>query len=334
MSPIPYVRGQVVVLAVLIVGTGLFDAALLGASCGAAALGWLLLLGEKYRWDLMRTGAVVPPHRARLDRVVAGDAVVTLLPASVLALLFATGVLTPLGGHEPAHGATAALAVAATIIWASSLFDWYLILPRISGQLGARPCRSASEIPEFFFPATWKEVTRWWYIHRVVAAFAFRVGLSTALAVVIGEISGLHQEARWFAGVAMLLFLSYGFSTLWHGVGQAGHAKAIVGQTVGVERRPGKRRWLPPFTKLPPLSFEGRYYVVDVSIESVQLIDVEPHEAAALPGPEKFERHPRGVLLPNADAIYPTRPKFRGCRGRCSGVNWYCIENPNCFEVK
>lgn len=334
MSPLPYVRGQVVILAMLIAGAGLFDAALLGVCCGAAAFGWLLLLKEKYRGDLTRTEAGVPPHRSRLDRVVAGDTLFTLLPATLLAALFEAEVVRPLSGHAAVHGATAALVVAATIIWASSLFDWYLILPRISGQLGARPCRAASEIPEFYFPSTWKEVTRWWYIHRIVAAFAFRVGLSTALAVVIGEVSGLHQEARWFAGVAMLLFLSYGFSALWHGVGQAGHAKAIVGQTVGVERRKGKRRWLPPFKKLPPLSFEGRYYVVDVSIESIQLVDIEPHEAEALPESEKFERHPRSVLLPNADAIHPTRPKFRGCEGRCSGINWYCIENPRCFEVK
>lgn len=322
------------VLAVLVAGAGLFDAAVLAAGCGIAAFAWLLLLRGKYRRDLAITAAAAPPHRARLDRVVAGDTLVTLLPATLLALLFAVHVAHPLGGHAAVHGATAALAVAATAVWASSLFDWYLILPRISGQLGARPCRSAGEVADFPFPSTWKEVTRWWYIHRVAAAFAFRVGLSVALAVVIGEISGLHREARWFAGVAMLLFSSYAFSALWHGVGQAGHAKAVVGQTVAVERRPGKRRKLPPFKRLAPLRFDGRYYVVDVAIESVQLIDVEPHEAAALPRPEKFERHPRGVLLPNLDAIHPGRPRFCGCEGRCSGVNWYCIENPRCFEVK
>lgn len=330
-------------LAVLVAAAALFDAAVVGLCCGISGLVWLLLLREKYRWDLVRLEATdVPAHRARLDRVVAGDALLTLAPATLLAALFAADALHPLGGHDAVHGASAALAIAATVIWASSLFDWYLILPRISGQLGPRPCRSAEEVPDFFFPSTWKEVTRWWYIHRVAATFAFRVGLSTALAVVLGEVSGLREEARWFAGVAMLLFLSYGFSALWngagqawHGVGQAGHAKSIVGQTVAVERRGGKRRWLPPFTKLPPLAFDGRYYVVDVSIESVQLVDVEPHEAETLPQPEKFARHPtRSVSLPNADAIHPTTPKFRGCEGRCSGVNWYCIENPRCFEVK
>jgi hypothetical protein len=334
VSPIPYVRGQVIVLGILIAGAGLFDAALLGACCGIAAFAWVLLMRGKYRWDLARTDAAVPPHRARLDRVVAGDTLVTLLPATLFAALFALDLAHPLDGQIAVRGAIAALAITVTVMWASSLFDWYLILPRVSGQLGPRPCRSASQVAEFPFPGSWKEVTRWWYIHRVTAAFAFRVGVSTALAVVIGEISGLQREARWFAGVAMLLFSSYAFSALWHGVSQAGHANAIVGQTVRVARRNGKRRKLPPFTKLPPLRLAGRYYVVDVAIESVQLVKVLPHEAENLPEPEKFERHPQSVPLPDIDAIQPAKPRFSGCEGRCSGINWYCIDNPRCFKVK
>jgi hypothetical protein len=132
MSPIPYVRGQVVVLAVLIAGTGLFDSALLGVCCGVAAIAWLLLLREKYRWDLFRAAATAtPPHRARLDRVVASDGLVALLSMTLLAALFATDIIHPIAGAGAARGATAALAVAATVIWASSLFDWYLILPRM-----------------------------------------------------------------------------------------------------------------------------------------------------------------------------------------------------------
>jgi hypothetical protein len=222
VSPIPYIRGQVAVLAILIAGAGLFDAAILGACCGVVAFAWMLVVRGKYSRDLARTKAEAPPHRARLDRVVAGDTLATLLPATLLAAAFALNLPHPLVGHVAVHGAIAALVVTTTVIWASSLFDWYLILPRVSGQLGPRPCRSAGEVAEFPFPSTWKEVTRWWYIHRVAAAFAFRVGLSTALAVVIGEVSGLQREARWFAGVAMLLFSSYAFSALWHGVSQAG----------------------------------------------------------------------------------------------------------------
>jgi len=65
------------------------------------------------------------------------------------------------------------LGVTAAIILLSSLIDWYVILPRISGLLGIRPCRE----PDTDFPRrpqTWREVTRWWYIHRIIAALALR----------------------------------------------------------------------------------------------------------------------------------------------------------------
>lgn len=335
MSPIPYVRAQVIALAGLIFTAALFDSAALATACGLVALGWLLLMREKYRWDIARTGADVPPHRARLDRVVAVDAVVTLLPTTLFACCLLFGLADPLAGRDAVRGAASALVPAAVVIWASSLVDWYLILPRISGQLGPRPCRAVVEPARFPFPWTWKEVTRWWYVHRVVAAFAFRVGLSTALAVVIGEVSGLDNEARWFAGVAMLLFSGYAISTLARGVGQIAHAKAIVGQTVEVSRRPGRRRKWWPLRKLEALDLDGRFYIVDIAIESVQLIRTEAHETRVLPTPREFTANPDAVVaLANVDAIHQSPTKFSGCDHRCSGINWYCIENPHCFEPK
>jgi hypothetical protein len=334
VSPIPYVRAQVVVLAGLVGATGLFDSATLAICCGIASLVWLLLMRQKYLWDVSRTGADKPDHRTRLDNVVVRDAARTLLPMTLLAAVFLLGLVSPLANRDAIYGTVSALVPAATVIWASSLVDWYIILPRISGQLGPRPCQAATEAAQFPFPATWKEATRWWYVHRVAATFAFRVGLSTALAVAIGNISGLHNEARWFAGVAMLLFSGYAISTLSRGVSQIGHAKAIVSETVRVDRRAGRRRKWWPFSKLPPLQFDGRYYVVDIAIESVQLVSAETYEAELLPTPEKFARHPDSVSLANIDAIHQASAKFAGCGGRCSGINWYCIENPRCFEPK
>jgi hypothetical protein len=340
MSPIPYVRGQVIVLAILVAGAGVFGAAILGICCGLAALTWLLALREKYRWDLARATACVPPHRARLDRVVAGDALATLLPTTLLAALFATDIAHPLSGYEAIRGATAALVLATTVIWASSLFDWYLILPRISGQLGCRPCRASEEEEAFTFPSTWREVTRWWYIHRVAGTLAFRLGLSASVAVVIGAVTGLELLARATAWIVMLMFGAYAVGTLIRGgtlakqVGQGGHAKGIVGQTVTVERRAGGRRRWQPWRRLPAMQIDGRRYVVDVALESIQLADVEPREATELPKPLRFEKNFDGVPISEVDAIRQAKSKFSGCKDRCSGVNWYCIENPRCFEVK
>jgi hypothetical protein len=334
LSPLPYIRAQGFVLACLVALAGLFDAESLAVCVGAASIAWLLAIHLKYLLDLRAMKARTPPHRERLDRVVSFGPLFTIVPATLFSMLFLFARLDPIGGNAAVHGAASALALAAAVIWGSSLVDWYVILPRLSGQLGARPCRAATESVDFPWPNTWKEVTRWWYVHRIIAAFAFRVGLSTALAVVIGELSGMHDEARWFAGVAMLVFSGYALSTLARGAKQVGHAKAIVSETVQVDRRPGRRRkWL-PFLRLEPLQLKGRYYVVDVAIESVQLVSAETYEADDLPQPDKFAQHPEEAPLANLDAIHVDSAKFSGCSSRCSGVNWYCIENPRCFDPK
>jgi hypothetical protein len=335
MSPIPYVRGQVMVLAILIAGAGLFDAATFASSCGILALAWLLLMRGKYRKDLRINEASVPSHRASLDRAVAGDALAALLPTTILAVLFLTAVVHPLTGYDAVRAVAVALAVVAAAIWASSLVDWYVILPRISGQLGARPCRAAVEEPSFPFPNTWKEVTRWWYIHRAAAAFVFRAGLSAALAAVIGELSGLSTEAQWLAAAVMLIvFNFYNLAAVGRGVSQAGHAKAILGETVRVERRAGHRSPWFPLRKLPPIQLDSHYYVYDVSIEQVQVADIEPKEQPDLPVPVQYEKDPDSIYLTDIDAVRKATTKFRGCENRCSGISWYCIENPRCFEVK
>jgi hypothetical protein len=316
-----------------IVISGLVDAAIFGTCCGIIALSWFLLLREKYRRDRMRASRTIPAHRLKLDRIVAWYAMLLVLPATSLCAFFAFGLVQPLS-DDLASGAIAALVLAGTAIWTSSLFDWYVILPRISGQLGARPCRSGTEAVTFSFPSTWREVTRWWYVHRVVAEFVFRSGASVALVLIIGEILDLQQAALLVAAAATMAFGVYLASSLPHGVRQAGHVNATVGQTIRVDSTPVGRRtpWL--FKGVQPLRFHGRYYVVDVAVNGVQVVGVEPHETEAIPRPPNFERHSSSVSNSPGHAVQTVSPVFRGCEERCSGINWYCIENPRCFEAK
>jgi hypothetical protein len=340
MSPLPYVRGQVVVLALLIALAGLFDAALPAVCVGVASMLWLLALHLKYLHDLGATTSWVPDHREKLDRVVSFDPLFTLVPATVLAALFLSGRLQPIVDVAAIHGAAIALVPTAAVIWGSSLVDWYLILPRISGQFGHRPCRAAEEEEHFPFPYTWKEVTRWWYIHRAIAALIFHLGLSAAIAAVFVTLTGFEFLGHAVAGFVMLMFGAYALlavlrgSTLAKEVAQAGHTKGIVGQTVTVERRAGGRHSLQFWRKLPALEIDGRRLVVDVALESIQLVRVAPREQPEPQAPLRFEKDFDSVPLADVDAIRQANSKFCGCSGRCSGINWYCIENPRCFDPK
>lgn len=339
MSPLPYVRGQVIILASLIALIGTLGAAAVALPCGAAALTWCLMLRHKYLRDITGEGAALPPRRAELDRIVATDAVLWLLAALFVCLVFIVHRLDPAQWLLTLKDTALPLTIAGVFVYGSSLFDWYLILPRVSGQLGHRPCRTAEE-EWFTFPSTWKEVTRWWYIHRAVGTLAFRLGLILAVGSLGRALSDFGLLARVFGWTITLAFGAYALATVWRGftlarqVGQAGHVKGIVGQTVTVERRAGRRHpWL-PWRKLPVLQIDGRRYVVDVALESIQLARAEPREQENLARLRRFEKDFDSVPLSDVDAIRQAESKFSGCTGRCSGVNWYCIENPRCFDPK
>ncbi len=251
VSPLPYIRGQAVVLAGLLIASAIFGASLLAILCASGIAAGALLLNRRYQHDVAVAGASVPHHRASLDEVVAADAVAAIAPATLLCIVSLVVGLAPSG--DPAATARVAvsfLAIAAAVIYLSSLVDWYVILPRVSGQLGAKPCRDRD--PHFPFPHSWKEVTRWWYIHRIVATLAFRFLLAAAIATVLGQFIGAGEEARILAGLILGVFATY-FSTLSSAVFQGAQPKILVGETVIVKARPRRQRW-PPFSGSPDVS--------------------------------------------------------------------------------
>jgi hypothetical protein len=184
----------------------------LGADAFALAVGGVtsvfgLWTCRKYRGDLLRAKADVPPHRDRLDVLVAGDAVAALLAPLVLAT-FAV-VFSPAFPDVAAYvvRALAIVVAIAVVVYGSSLFDWYVILPRITGLLGRRPCRDDGEFETF--PTTWREVTRWWYIHRIVADFFVVYGFALALGMVAAGLTGASSpgstsRSRWCSAPSAL----------------------------------------------------------------------------------------------------------------------------------
>ncbi|HET7484713.1 MAG TPA: hypothetical protein VFJ64_04985 [Solirubrobacterales bacterium] len=326
------------------IGVSILGSPIAGLSCTAVVAFAFWILQARYGGDLGAADIeAVPGHRRTLDAMVAGNVRLAVVVGSVggMVMLFAK---RPDLGIAPAS--TVILAVTAAVILLSSLIDWYIILPRMSGLLGIRPCRD----PEENFPRrpeTWREVTRWWYIHRIVAAVVLRFGLSFAISLALARYIAVPHGAAIVAGALMGGFASY-VAAAWDAFWQAGHLTLIVGRTVQrreVNRVPRKivvfgwKLQLPFFTEGVAGQIQPREYVYDVALEGVQLSRVESREGAEVPrhdnGRILYERNP--AKLPVKD-INASRPKpaqpFIGCRGRCSGINWYCIENPRCFKNK
>lgn len=328
----------------LLIALAVLDSGVAAISCaGATGLAALFLRG-RYRGDLAAARVQIPSHRERLDVIVADD-----VRAAVATGLVAGGLLLGFGIHRPDAWlppiTPLILAIVAATVLISSLADWYVILPRLSGLLGVRPCRDP-DIDHVRFPRTWRETTRWWYIHRIVAALVLRFGLSYALARAVTHHVSLPGGASVVAASVTTLFASY----LWAsgaGVLEAGHLTLILGRTVRrhlVERRPrtltvfGRPMQIPLVSRrvLGPLG--PREYIYDVALESVQLVPVaarergQPHDRD---GNLVYERNPAKLRVRDISASQPVpaRP-FRGCAEHCSGINWYCIENPQCFATK
>lgn len=347
MSPEPYVRAQAGALALALLVVALEGPALAALICtGATALiaGVLYL---RYRGDLRAARIdVVPQHRERLDLIIAGDVRAALAVGAV-----AGGFMLVLSVKRPDLGiapiSAVLLGVTAAIVLVSSLVDWYMILPRISGLLGIRPCRE----PDTDFPRrpqTWREVTRWWYVHRIIAALALRFGLSFAISLTASRHLDVPFGASIVAGAAVGFLASY-VAAVRKATWQAGHPSLIVGRTVRrrtVERKRltitvlGRKVKLPYLTRAEIGEMRPREYVYDVSLEAVQLVAVAKYEGEDIPRYDKdgkmiYERDPAKVLVRDVEASTPEPAEsFAGCDGRCSGINWYCIENPRCFATK
>lgn len=300
-------------------------------------------LRAKYSRDVSSARVSVPPHRERLDRIVAGDAQSALgVGLTAGGLLVAFDVTVPDVGLAPATPVL--IAIALTAAYLSGLFDWYVTLPRVTGLLGDRPCRTR-DAAHPSYPRSWRETTRWWYIHRILAALILRFGLAYALIFTINEYVSVPGGAN-VVGAAVLGGLASYMAAVPPAIMQAGHPTAIVGATVHV--REAKRETLPvfrlrgrsfgiPLLKRSPVRATGlREYVVDVALEGAQFVDAEQRERRRPLNENRIDyaRHPRKVRLGNLHSAAPADRSFSGCDKRCSGVNWYCIENPRCFEPK
>lgn len=241
MSPEPYVRGQALALAFALVAAATLGSALWTLGCvlatGLVALG----LQHRYRGDLATAKVSVPRRRERLDLIVAGD-----LRAALGIGLAVSGALALLSVDPPDTGIAPAslvlLAITAATILLSSLVDWYVILPRISGLLGIRPCRAPdSDHPRF--PKTWREVTKWWYIHRIVAALVLRFGLAYAIVVTVAQYTSVPYGASVVGGAAVGGFAVY-LAAIPKAIWQAAHPSLIVGRTVRRRKVERKQRFL------------------------------------------------------------------------------------------
>lgn len=358
-------RGQGVILIALLVTTIILGAAGEALVCTGvvALLGWLLWL--RYRGDVRASGDLSDTvrQRERLDVMVGGDLRVVVGVTAATA----TTVLLYRNAAPSDVGTLRSVFLAVSIVWCvvylSSLVDWYIVLPRITGQLGFRPCRiEDADRAAMRYPDSWRETTRIWYLHRLATALVVRYGISYAVTLAISGLITFPMGTRFAVIAGLSVLNAYGPFALLPLGRETLHVRVHVGQTVRrLHAERVKRRWrIGPFhisTTEPDRTEMGmvvgdREYVYDVSAEGIQLVPVGAREEGTDPAadpaatepdvtsarePTKFARRPVRVSPKRIESIEPCDEEepFRGCSGgRCSGINWYCVENPESFDQR
>jgi hypothetical protein len=224
--------------------------------------------------------------------------------------LIATSPHRPLGGHHSAESVyvmTLLFALAVAALYVSSLIDWFYTGPRLRAE--KRPCTDS-------LSATWRTVTRIWLLHRVIAALMF-VGATIAIVAVAAShwITNLNQVVAGALAAAATVLAGFYLSRFPLALGVLINPPICVGDKV---------RLAEPFAHPESCPF---YYVADVSVEGVKLVELAAGDIPA--APDQPASHDRILELSEVHKLLRGRSSFSPCDvGACKGVNSYCWRLP------
>jgi hypothetical protein len=321
VSPRPFVRAQGVALTITLAAVAAAGQTLIAIVGTAITLVIWLALRLAYRRK--RSGQPVHPStlvRHDLDRLVDKVTVVSVLVPIGVIVARVIVCWSPLSGVSAIVAAISIVLITGGLFW-SSLVDWYWVLPRVSGMLGARPCRRGDSSQQT--PVTsWDVVTSLWYGHRTASAITVILGAGGLTGAIIGATSSAADADPTVTKALAILagVVPFVAGTIMKRV-PLGFAEAIrptftVGTTYAV---PGAThtRWV------VDVSLEGPG-TVDVAEHRLRFMDRRSHDQSQFGAP----KHDRVVPLKDLDKESTQQATFADCaNGTCCGINWYCVEN-------
>lgn len=196
------------------------------------------------------------------------------------------------------NAAVTAVTIGSTAVLASSLIDWFWILPRTAGLVRKAPCEAAGG-------EQWKRTTSVWLWHRGIATLVV-AGALVGVPAFMGDTAGADGGGRaaWFIiaatiGAAVASFVNAGGRALWMGL----NPTTTLGDVVDVHGRS---------CFVVDVSLQGAKYVLSERIPRQAFAEKEDGSFAL----DDFGRYP--------DALSATSP----CANLCNMANWYCRLNP------
>jgi len=263
-----------------------------------------------------RVGRESPPHRQRLDRIVVIQWVGSSFTGLLVALACAHWGVEPLTTtHQLVDALLIGLCAGSVGVFLSSLVDWYVILPKVSGLSGPAPCELAES-------GAWKYTTCIWYFHRALATalvYLVVIGIPSYMSNVT---SG--QEIYAWAALATILAVLGGyilrgmFVAVWFFL----KPPVLVGDQIFVQ--------VPQEGDGDVEMRRQRAYVLDVSIQGAgyKILDAGRYVRGKFT--DKSDGNVPNHKLAAAKAVRNSDPPI--CAQGCTGVNWYCRCNPKAYD--
>lgn len=292
-----------------------------GVAAVAAAMHGLFLAGRRAARDMpeelrLRRAETVPEHRRELDRLVVLQWASILVAGGGGATLLAALGADPFG--DVGFGFDVVV-VGWVVLWSgvylSSLVDWYLILPKVSGISCPAPCERTGK-------QRWAGVTGLWSFHRGVARLLVPVVIVGCLAVVgaVSDDATVQAVTLSLAGVFTVLLVEFevqGKAALHYGL----YARRHVGDVVWLVRE--SEDWV----RREPA------YLVDIAAEGAKFKYVK-EDGTYIGGwfEQKHDDDGEPVVLDKLNGRKRVQAARPPCADGCTGVNWYCYNNPRAYS--
>jgi len=232
-----------------------------------------------------------------------------IFPLLLVALILGAGFIDI---AESSHRAVVlAMLVIATVmsylVFFSTLTDWFYVLPHLRGGCGTI-CATSLE-------GVWRGVTRVWLMHRAFATLGQIAGATALVALAANSwVRPLDEVvAGVIAGVATII-AGYYLTRAAPLLAIAINPPVQVGDTIEIAEE---------FTVHKPEDLR-EYFVVDVALEGVKLLQVQEDDRVPRDGPDARRTHDRTVDVMEISKLLRGRRAVRPCRERCQRFTEHC----------
>lgn len=234
-----------------------------------------------------------------------------LLGVPAFFMLFIPGAIGFIDIAESDRSVVLAMLVIATVVLYlvlfSTLMDWYYVLPNLRGGCGTICATSLNE--------RWRAVTRAWLLHRAVATLAAIAGVTALVALSANSWVRPIDEivAGAIAAVATIIggyYLTRAAPLLPIAI----NPPVQVGDVVEIAEE---------FSVHEP-ELLREYFVVDVALEGVKLLQVGDGDLIRRTGPDAERTHDRMVDVMEIGRLLRGRRPVIPCSTECQRFTKYC----------